>query len=278
MRFIFEGNDWEADPLAPARENWKRTSPVRLSGGWFKNQFAEDDEQGILTWGKANARDIGNMWVVSQDGLSAEKVAQGNADTQYWVFDHHTPILRMDSLDPATTRVFRKVGEDWVKLVDIDLGDDFYPMFIKTDGSLVARSARSRDKTALVNFDITTGQETVLVANPNANIAGTTFLKLHGEPDILRMGDQQSGTRGIDAKGASFLGHPRPISATRFVGFHIANRVRALCHAGIVQSKQVLRSLTYRLAGKILCHIGRIPFPSIQRPSGPRASHHISSP
>lgn len=216
LRFIFEGNDWEADPLAPARENWKRTSPVRLSGGWFKNQFAEDDEQGILTWGKANARDVGNMWVVSQDGLSAEKVAQGNADTQYWVFDHHTPVLRMDSLDPATTRVFRKVGEDWVKLVDIDLGDDFYPMFIKPDGSLVARSARGRDKTALVNFDITTGQETVLVANPNANIAGTTFLTLSGEPDILRMGTDSLERVALTPRGQVFLDildqFPQPVS------------------------------------------------------------------
>jgi hypothetical protein len=33
LRFIFEGNDWEADPFSPERENWKRISPVQLSGG-----------------------------------------------------------------------------------------------------------------------------------------------------------------------------------------------------------------------------------------------------
>jgi hypothetical protein len=56
----------------------------------------------------------------------------------------------MDSLDTAKTRMFRRVGDDWVKLVHIDLSDDFYPLFVKPDGGLIARSARGRDKTALV--------------------------------------------------------------------------------------------------------------------------------
>ena len=41
LRFIYEGNDWEADPLKPGRENWRRTSPVRLSAGWFKGSASQ---------------------------------------------------------------------------------------------------------------------------------------------------------------------------------------------------------------------------------------------
>lgn len=216
LRFIFEGNDWEADPFSPERENWKRISPVRLSGGWSKNQIATNDQQGILTWGKSHTREVGNMWVVSQDGLTAEKVAQGNSETLYWVFDYHTPVLRMDSLDTAKTRMFRRVGDDWVKLVDIDLSDDFYPLFVKPDGGLIARSARGRDKTALVSFDMETGAETVLLANPSANISGVTILTYSGEPDLIRMGVDSLERVALTPRGQVFLDiinqFPQPVS------------------------------------------------------------------
>lgn len=87
---------------------------MRLSGGWSKNQIATNDQQGILTWDKSHTREVENMWVLFQDGLTAEKVAQGNSETLYWVFDHHAPALRMDSLDTAKTRLFRKIGDNWV--------------------------------------------------------------------------------------------------------------------------------------------------------------------
>lgn len=216
LRFTFEGNDWEADPQSPERENWKRITPVRLSGGWSKNQIASDDQQGILTWGKSSNRVAGSMWVVSQDGLTTEKVAQGNSETLYWVFEHHTPRLRLDSLDPATTRVFRKVGDDWVKLVDIDLGDDFYPLFVKPDGGLIAHSARGRDKTALVNFDMETGAETVVFANPKANIGWVSRLTYSGEPDFVRTGVDSLERVALTKRGQVFLDiinqFPQPVS------------------------------------------------------------------
>ena len=64
LRFIHEGHDWEVDPETPERRNWRRTSPVKLSGGWFKNEIATDAETRVLTWGKGSARSPGHMWLV----------------------------------------------------------------------------------------------------------------------------------------------------------------------------------------------------------------------
>jgi dipeptidyl aminopeptidase/acylaminoacyl peptidase len=216
LRFVFEGNDWEADPFAPERENWTRISPVKLSGGWIKVQRAVDNQQRLLTWGKSDSRKNGHMWLVSQDGLTAEKIAEGNNTTLYWVFKDHTPHLRIDSLDPATTRVFRKVGEDWVKLIDIDLADNFYPLFVKSDGTLLARSARGRDKVALVSFNMETAEETLLIENPDADIGYTTFLTMSGEPDFVRLGSNTLEREALTERGQIFLDildeFPQPIS------------------------------------------------------------------
>ena len=79
IRFIFEGHDWEVDLFNPARENWARTSPVALSGGWVLNQFATDPDMPVMFWGRTSARGVGHMWHVSQDGLEATRVAEGTA-------------------------------------------------------------------------------------------------------------------------------------------------------------------------------------------------------
>ena len=82
----------------------------------------------VLTWGRSNRSEPGHMWLVSQDGLEAEKAAEGNSKTQYWVFDHDIkPALRVDSLDPSTVRVFRNSERGWDKLIDVNLNDDFSP-------------------------------------------------------------------------------------------------------------------------------------------------------
>lgn len=216
LRFIYQGHDWEADPFNSKQENWKRTSPIHLSGGWVKNRIATDEQMNILTWGKSQTRSDGHMWVVSQDGLKAEKVAEGNGLTNYWVFDDHEPLLRMDSLDPATTRVFRKKDDEWLKFIDIDLGDDFSPFYIQSDGGLIARSARGRDKAALVRFDTTTGGETVLLENPTADIGWPTNLTLSGEPDFIRLGMDTLDRVALTERGQVFLDilgqFPQPIS------------------------------------------------------------------
>ncbi|WP_156023537.1 alpha/beta hydrolase family protein [Sulfitobacter donghicola] len=208
IRFIFEGHDWEVDPFQPERENWRRTSPNRLSGGWAKNEIATTADQDILTWGKESANDNGHMWLVSQDGLNANKVAEGNAQTLYWVFDetYTSPVLRLDSLDPATTRLFGKQGADWTALIDINVNDQFAPISAgRNDGTILARSSRGRDKVALVSFDTQTGQETVLHENPQTDIGFTTLLSLPNTPDVLRMGVANKDRIALTERGQVFL-------------------------------------------------------------------------
>lgn len=218
VRFIFEGNDWEADPFNPARVNWKRISPLRLSGGWIKNEIASSEDQSILAWGKSHKNDTGHMWLVSQNGLNAEKVAEGNPKTQYWVFDEQTkPVLRLDSLDPATTRLFRKDESGWQFLSDISLNDTFSPLSrVRADGTLLARSSRGRDKIALVSFDTRTAQETVLLESPDADIGLATGLTTSAEPDVIRLAANTQERVALTDRGQVFLDilaqFPQPVS------------------------------------------------------------------
>lgn len=218
LRFIFEGQDWEADPYNSERENWTRISPVRLSGGWYKNQVATDDEMPVLTWGKSSNRSNAHMWLVSQDGLSAEQIAEGNLNTIWWVFDEKTkPTLRLDSLDPATARLFRNTPEGWQKLIDIDLDDIFEPQTnMADDGTVIVRSSRGRDKAAMVYFESTTGEETVLLENPNGDIGSATSLSYRSFPDVVRLGINTQERVAMTERGQTFhdilAEFPQPVS------------------------------------------------------------------
>lgn len=207
LRFIHEGHDWEVDPFAPQRTNWKRISPVRLSGGWAKNRIANRDDMPILTWGKTSANATGAMWLVSQDGLSAQQVADGTDKTRYWVFDgEKKPVLRLDSLDPATERLFRRTKAGWRALIDVDLNDSFYPVSdVRADGTALFRSARGRDKAALVSFDVDTGQETVVIGNPDADIGWPTNLTHTLAPDLIRLGTDTHERVALTPRGHAFL-------------------------------------------------------------------------
>ena len=189
LRFVLDGHDWEADIFYPSPENWVRTSPVQLSGGWALNEFATRPDQSVLFWGRTNQSTPGHMWRVSQDGLDASKIAEGTAQTQYWVFDHKGEArLRVDSRDAATQSLLKKEGENWSQMLVLDLNDTFQPVGrIDQEGKFLLISSRGRDKAALVEFDIATTQETVIFENPDGDVARTTTLTYDGPPDIIRV-------------------------------------------------------------------------------------------
>lgn len=218
LRFIFEGHGWEVDPFNPERENWVRTSPVELSGGWALNQFATDPTMPVMFWGRTSSRDVGHMWHVSQDGLEATKIAEGTAQTQYWVFDHTGhPRLRVDSRDPSSQTVLKKEGDDWRELFVLDLNDTFQPVArVDSDGKLLARSSRGRDKVALVSFDTDTTEETVMFDYADGDVGLTTTLTYDGPPDLIRVGFDTLERVALTQRGEVFLNalsdFPGPVS------------------------------------------------------------------
>lgn len=219
LRFIFGGHDWEADPFNPKQGNWRRTSPAKLSGGWFLNEYATDAKEPVLFWGRTDLSAAGHMWRVSQDGLDAQRIAEGNSNTRYWVFeeDNTKPILRIDSLNASTQRVFKKTGRAWDVLFDLDLDDVFEPLSpIGETGHLVVRSSRGRDKAALVKLDTNTGEETVLLENSDGDIGPATALTYDEGPDIIRMGFDTLDMVALTDRGEVFLNiladFPQPVS------------------------------------------------------------------
>jgi dienelactone hydrolase len=218
VRFIFEGNDWEVDPRDTDRKNWNRITPVKLSGGWIKNEIARDDDDMVLTWGKSCNRCGANIYQVSQDGLEAELLAEGNTKSLYWVFDENSnPVLRVDGLNETSQRVFLKDGDAWNVLFDLNLNDAFHPLGrVAADGTVLARSSRGRDKAALVQLDTRTGDETVLHETTETDIGWTTDLTNNGQPDILRLSNETRERRALTPEGQVFLDilatFPQPVA------------------------------------------------------------------
>lgn len=218
LRFIHEGNDWEADINAPDPENWQRITPLSLSGGWVKNEVAANEDMSILTWGREHKSDTGHMWRVSQDGREATKIAQGNSKTQYWVINENKePILRADQNDTATVRLFRKTSDTWVKLIDVNVNDTLqFVSSVRTDGTVLARSSRGRDKIALVAFDTLTGNEEILVEYAETDVGLATFLANPWVPDVVRLGYDTLERVALTDRGQVFLDilseFPQPVS------------------------------------------------------------------
>ncbi|MEM7198043.1 MAG: hypothetical protein AAF352_06715, partial [Pseudomonadota bacterium] len=218
LRFIHNDVDWEVDPYAPEPENWQNINPVTLSGGWYKNQRPTNDDMHVTVWGRETSAANWDMWLVSQDGLEAEKIAFGNAKTNYWVFDQQNqPVLRLDVLNPSTERLYRKQNDSWIQIADIDVADDFYILDdVAPDGTVLARSARGRDKAALVSLDVMTGEETVLIDNPNADIGWPVKLGVTYQSDIVPMGVDTLDYAAITDRGQVFLDilseFPQPIT------------------------------------------------------------------
>ena len=202
-----------------------------------------DDEMRILTWGKTTTRATQAMWLVSQDGKSAEQIADGTEQTRYWVFDDDfNPVLRLDSLDPATERLFRKTEDGWRKLIDISLDDAFFPVSsVRADGTVLIRSARGRDKAALVSFDVDTGVEAVVLENPDADINWPTNLTYSFEPDLIRMGPNTKDRIALTPRGQVFLDiigqFPQPVDLQTTVP---SSSGRYLTQALSVQGKSII--------------------------------------
>ncbi len=207
VRFIHRGDDWEVDLDRPARANWTRISPQKLSGGWAKNKIPTDPDMPILTWGRATTRSVAHMWMVSQDGKTAERVAEGSEDTIYWVFDtQNMPVLRVDALDPATRQVLRMTPEGWVPLITLGVNDTFAPLeAVAEDGTMLTRSSRGRDTVALVRFDTATGDETVVLIEEGADIGLPTSLGHDGRIDVLRLRSDATERIALTPRGEVYL-------------------------------------------------------------------------
>jgi dipeptidyl aminopeptidase/acylaminoacyl peptidase len=218
LRFLHNGDDWEADPTSPEPENWTRISPVSLSGWWIKQRYATDDALPTLVYGASSNHERPHLWHVSQDGASADIIAKGNPKTQSWVLDWtDKPVLRADSLDTATVGWFHNTGDDWEQLIDVNINDTFQPVSnVRADGTVLFRSSRGRDKVALVSFDIKTAEETVLIENRDADIGLTIALTYSGEPDLIRMGTNTHERVALTKRGQVFLDilteFPQPIT------------------------------------------------------------------
>jgi dipeptidyl aminopeptidase/acylaminoacyl peptidase len=207
LRFIWQGHDWEMDIFNPERENWKRISPVKLSGGWVKNSISTSADDREIVWGKSHPRETAHIWLVSQDGLDAEKVGEGNEDTAFWIFNEKKePVVRVDSLGDDKRRYFFKSNKNWETLFDVSINDTFWPISdVHSDNTVLMISSRNRDKAALVSFNLETKTEAVVFSNPEADVGNPVYLTHHKIPDLIQQGGLSLEYHALTKTGEVFL-------------------------------------------------------------------------
>lgn len=216
LRFIHQAHDWEVDPYQSDRKSWRRISPVKLSM-WRKLSLPTDDVSKILTLGNIHSRAQQHLYLVSQDGLTAEKVAEGEKQTVDWMIGNDlSPFIRVDTPDTKTFRLMARKGEAWDKLIDIDVLERFYQASdADTEGNIRVVSTRGRDKAAFVRFDANTGAETVIIDNPEEGVGDVYYLSNKYKPDIIRLGRLSAEYQALTEQGQIVLDileeFPKPI-------------------------------------------------------------------
>ncbi|MGR3760157.1 alpha/beta hydrolase family protein [Roseobacteraceae bacterium NS-SX3] len=206
LRFMLDGEDWEADPRAPARENWRKISPRGLEG-WHRNSRPVTAEEPLVVAAKAHLRTPVHLYHVSQDGSQVERVGEGSDDTLFWVLDtQRLPVLRIDNVDGTAREALRRTQEGWRPLFQYTVNDIFSPAGAAgPDNTALFLSNRGRDTVALVRVDLATGAETVVEIRPGKDAISATSLGRDHVADFVRFGYEEPERVALTPRGQAFL-------------------------------------------------------------------------
>ena len=127
-------------------------------------------------------------------------------------------------------------------MIDISLDDAFFPVSsVRADGTVLIRSARGRDKAALVSFDVDIGVQAVVLENPDVDINWPTNLTYSFEPDLIRMGPNTKDRIALTPRGQVFLDiigqFPQPVDLQMTVP---SSSGRYVTQALSVQGKSII--------------------------------------
>lgn len=216
LRFGFDGQEREAAPLHPARENWRRTTPQHLQpgwpdrvllSGWRKPWLPRTGGERVPVIGRMHAGSGPHLYLVSQDGREIEKAAAGGRELLYWWVDEFfRPLLRFEDIGGTRRRMLRPDGEEWREVTGYTVNDVLHPVSHRVeDGGLRFLSSRGRDTVALVRMDIETGRETVLHERRGKDAHLVYSLGRDMVPDLAAFGTGLPALVALTERGRAYL-------------------------------------------------------------------------
>lgn len=187
LTIIRKGRMWLIDPKAPAQENWQDITPRGFSNWRLGNRTTNPDIPQVVSSRDRNPS-FADLYTVNKQGGDKKLLIRNEGQTLYWLLDATLkPILRADKETENMLTFRHPVDGEWRETLTVSINERFQPLAIGPDDqSIFAVSARGRDKAALVQFDLTTAEETVIVSEPDEDINGIVDLDLYdGQIDAV---------------------------------------------------------------------------------------------
>ena len=152
-----------------------------------------------------------DLYTVEPDGHGKRMERRNSGHVSNWIVDTNDRIrARVVNAGPGAFAIeFDEDGddEDWRSVFTFTARDTVWLGRLSgTENSLAAVSDVGRDKIALVRIDLDTGEETVLVHDPNLSVARWFGLRaLRTTPDLLEIGNghaEDTSRRPIAARSS----------------------------------------------------------------------------
>ena len=207
LRFLLDGQEWEADPYHPVRENWRRTAHMHLQPGWHKPFLPRNGEERVPVIGRLHARSGPNLYLVTQVGAEIERIAEGDENLLGWWLDEaFQPLLRFEGIDATRHRMLRLEDSEWREVFVCTVNDILHPVSHRVEeGQLLFLSNRGRDTVALVRMDIATGEEAVLHQRAGRDAQFVYSLGRDGVPDVVTFGTGLPERVALTERGRAYL-------------------------------------------------------------------------
>ena len=179
-----ESRMWEVDPSNPTRENWRDVTPRGFANWYVNHRVPNADASWVVSSADRNPA-YQDIYTTRQDGGGKSLFLENEGQTLAWILDHQQiPIIRMDRDGSDDTEVFVADGDDWRSLFTVDAFEQFWIYATTSDNRYAfASSSRGRDKAAIVRVDLETGEEEILVSDPDVDL--TWALDLNPWDDTL---------------------------------------------------------------------------------------------
>jgi len=200
---------WKIDAERPEDE-WIDVTPRGFQNWKVRYDFDDPGARLYLTTRDRDAR-LDDLYSVEPDGHGKRLERRNPGNVQFWIMDRNARIgaravttgpgefaieFDEDGDDEGWRRAFEYTAEDTVFGLGLSASDDF----------LTLLSDVGRDKVALVRIDLRTGDETVLVHDPDQSVDRSFGLVRWGTmPDLLEIGHGHRRYEPTTARGERLL-------------------------------------------------------------------------
>lgn len=158
---------YKIDVERPERKNWTDITPIGFKRYRFDSPpFYENKRRWVLSRRQQDA--LPDLYQTDLNGRNRKLLEKNDGHIGYWIPDRSlNPFLRMKLVDRDYRRVeFKDDGGVWKPVLQFAAEDYFNIIRVNDDGtSFLAHSSINRDKRVLVNVEIRTGEETVVLSD-----------------------------------------------------------------------------------------------------------------